>query len=375
MAPAEFASLTAGIHDWRFFLEQVSWHRVAAHVLTALVPVAGQVPAATMIALRDMHHHQSRLALSNGSALKQLSVLLSGARIAFLVLKGLPLAQTLYGDPVRRYSKDIDILVRAEDLPRTLELLVASGFQQLIPDPGLSRRNQAQFRFFCKDATLRMPSTGASLELHWRLDTNPFALPASRFDPFGHAEPCPWIEGGLQLGLNANVLYLLVHASHSCTGRLSWLKDIAVLMARDDVNWDWICRQLQTLRLETAGWTILLLAHELLGASLPAATRQLPGPGWRVRFLIPRFKQSLLEGRYPGGWADHLQRLLLCSRLDYVAFHLLYRVGLSINDVLMLPLPRPLFPLYFVLRPLLWGWRRLPGNRANFVSARDAVRR
>jgi Uncharacterised nucleotidyltransferase len=44
---------------------------------------------------------------------------LAGGGVDLLVLKGVPLAQELYGDPVLRPMQDLDLLIRREQLAAT----------------------------------------------------------------------------------------------------------------------------------------------------------------------------------------------------------------------------------------------------------------
>ncbi len=54
---------------------------------------------------------------------------LSSAGVRGVVLKGLPLAVTLYGDPVARRTDDVDVYVRASDRPAAARALASIGWR------------------------------------------------------------------------------------------------------------------------------------------------------------------------------------------------------------------------------------------------------
>lgn len=364
-----FRHLTAPITQWEYFIQQLRWHRVAGHVWHNIAPFAQQLPEPVIAELRRLRRQISVNYLRNMSILQALGSLLGEHNIPFVALKGVPLSQHLYGDPARRFSKDVDLLIRESDLETTRDLLVRNGFQQLIPMPDLPPITQRRYQRLVKDATFRHRDNGASLELHWRLMPNPHYLPANRFDPFANATPCPELgTTALLMSPEYNALYLITHAAHSAWGRLSWLKDIAELMD-SPLDWDNVIQLARDCRIETTVWTTLQLAHKLLGARLPVTATVPPLPATvQARYLARHGEIALQRSTYPGPLANYLQALLYSGNPRYIWFHLVCHMGLSIHDIAMLPLPRALFFLYYPLRPVLWLIRHKTGQRMDYIS-------
>jgi hypothetical protein len=87
-----------------------------------------------------------------------------------VVLKGTAHAHLLYPDPAWRMFRDNDLLLRAADFDRAIELLLAAGYERPIPAarPGFDAR-------FGKGATLVGPE-GEELDLHRTLLFGSFGL-------------------------------------------------------------------------------------------------------------------------------------------------------------------------------------------------------
>lgn len=205
-------------------------HRVSA-LLSRTLDRAGRLeslPENVRVALR-------RDVLEQAGARAQLDEVASGAAAAliprgipFLFLKGAALGTLTYGDPALRAMTDVDLLVRATDLDRSLEALVASGF----------RGPSATERAFWEDSYYNLP-VGApdgrgSVEIHWSI-----AQPGrQRPDIDGlFARRRDFTQHGLAvaaLGPADLFLHQALHLSyHYFEPRLVWIHDLALLHRAD----------------------------------------------------------------------------------------------------------------------------------------------
>jgi hypothetical protein len=91
--------------------------------------------------------------------------LLSNARISAMPLKGIPMAESLYGDAALRVSDDIDLLVPLDSAIEAFHILVSSGYQsEFTSQPRLLELNVR----YGKDCLLirKEPAYTVGLELH-----------------------------------------------------------------------------------------------------------------------------------------------------------------------------------------------------------------
>lgn len=90
-------------------------------------------------------------------------------RLACVPLRGLALAELLYGDITARPMGDLDLLVRKEELQAVATILKGLGFQEIDRRPGFAQAFSYTLEFF-KD----QPGS-VIVEPHWTIAYPPFA--------------------------------------------------------------------------------------------------------------------------------------------------------------------------------------------------------
>lgn len=144
--------------------------------------------------------------------------------IEWVVLKGLPLAQRVYGSLADRFSIDNDILVRPRDVPRAMTALTEVGYVSA-PGRTLDADREATFQHPLRRT---VPSgVTARLELHWNAFP-PHLFTASEAILWSRLETCEL--GQLRLTVFDPELTLVHLASHFVQHRCAEvriLEDIA----------------------------------------------------------------------------------------------------------------------------------------------------
>ena len=126
-------SLVSGIKDWKYLADLANEHGVAAlayHNLERLgiiqyVPrsVTDFLRNALMISMSRNAHHLNEM--------NEVLKILNSAGIKTVLLKGLALEISVYGNAGLRQMTDVDILISREDCIKARDLLVAGGFNSL----------------------------------------------------------------------------------------------------------------------------------------------------------------------------------------------------------------------------------------------------
>lgn len=93
--------------------------------------------------------------------------LLDSAGIELMVMKGLPLAERFWGGPARRFSMDLDLMVRREQFSDAVKVLTGAGYSRPAGVPG-AHRLALQVSH-----ALELTRDGLSLDLHWTLRNRP----------------------------------------------------------------------------------------------------------------------------------------------------------------------------------------------------------
>jgi putative nucleotidyltransferase-like protein len=243
---------------------------------------------------------------------------LSAAGVAPVVLKGIPLAERLYGDAGHRASTDVDLWVLPEDVSRAQHALEGLGLRAA---PAHEPHHVELF------------SPEGLVELH-RYPIAPFGelLPGTALrDRAIESE-----TGGrrhLRLAPDDELLYLAVHATNHLLQRLAWVYDLK-LVARAEPSLDW------ERLLRTAGETG---TASLAFYALDAATRLLETP-------IPA---QVLSALRPSRWRAAAAERLFSEGTLSSAYFAGHRPAWIAAKVLLAPRPWPLLGL---------AWRRLVGS-------------
>ncbi len=279
------------------------------------------------------------------------------AGIPVFTFKGPALAQQLYGGLARREYVDIDLLVPPDRAEAAKAALASLGYRNAQGDPAFVRT----FLGAQRQVSLARPGLPSAFDLHWAFTGRELPFPLapdevwSRLDTVG-------IGGRLVPTLVPEDLALLLagHGTKEAWHRLTWVCDFAWLVVRHP-ELDWT-RLLARARRQHCGGALLLavaVAHRLLGTTIPAA---LAGPladspqvDATAGEVIAALRRGAAEG--PSG---HLYDLLLCDR-TVDRWWTMARTALTptAGDYHAMPLPRPLWPLYWLTRPFRLAGRAL----------------
>jgi hypothetical protein len=266
--------------------------------------------------------------------LKELHTLLDflkGEGFQVIPLRGLALAQDLYGETSLRVVRDIDLLFPEKQVIQAVKALKKQGYMAPVDEAFLKR-------FVLPSAhTLELTRAEAAfgLDMHWGL-----VLPSRGISPLpqslwenGLVEKEFFGEKVLCLNTEWTLVSLAFHAYHHQFHQFKNLVDISEFILKPEIDW---------VKVEEIGrkhkWTQVLrqsltLCHTLFGAEIPESFRlkRLPSPA--------QLSPLLIEGLPPSRSID----------IPYVAYRLLWPQP---TDYQFLPLPAYLHFLYFFLRPL-----------------------
>jgi hypothetical protein len=278
------ATIGAGL-DWERLWDLAHLHEVVP-VLGASVLAAGgdKVPATWRQRVIKRRHVTLR---ANGHLADTLVEVLAGleaAGVPAMPVKGLVIADQLYGDLGARPCADLDVLVQPADLPRARVVLQAVGFaQRVVP------RYKALVHQFHDPAWGR--GAGADhvrLELHWAL----WADSERRLGTGGlwdRSVPGTLLDQPIRtLSIEDTLLHLAIHRTRSAL-RLRWVADVAELLRRHSATLDWDAYLDRASRAgaRTSSWVVLTLAADLLDGPVP--------PMVLHDLAVGRPKRALLE--------------------------------------------------------------------------------
>lgn len=279
------ATVAAGI-DWDRLWALAHRHEVGPLLARSVPAAAGElVPYAWRQQATKRRHVTLR---SNATLAEALIPVLDGmgsAGIPAMPVKGLVIADRLYGDLAARPCADLDVLVRPADLPAARDVLHGLGFRQR-EQPGY----KALVHQFHDPAWGR--GTGPDhvrLELHWAL----WADSDRRMGTDGlwdRSVPTTLLGHPIRtMSAEDTLLHLAIHRTRSAL-RLRWVTDVAELVRAEGGSLDWSAYldRARIARGRTASWVVLALARDLLDAPVPPDVMDRLAVGWPKRSILER---------------------------------------------------------------------------------------
>lgn len=344
------AASAAGL-DWSHVLDAANLHGVLPLLHRHLTAGGSRlVPDEVRAALRQRHGASVQRGMLLTAALAEALRALADAGIEAVPFKGPLLAADLYGDLGLRPFRDVDILVRPADLRAAVARLERAGWAVTPGQGPLAGRLRCAWV-----SDLLLARRGLLLELHWRL-TQPYFGIGNTLDELA-AELAPAEVAGLRvrtLSPTALFFYLCVHGATHRWCRLEWICDVAEMLRRGiPIDWDRLRRRAAATGAERMLGLGAFLAHDLLGAPLPAALAGLAG-GEKTRSLARAVYRHLPDEDPDPNPGLKLAPFHLAMRerwRDRARYAAAVLFAPSPLDIEAVPLPPALYPLYFAVRP------------------------
>jgi hypothetical protein len=270
---SRFRALCGRVPRWDKCFDLAEGHGVAGLLHRALCDAGYILPAAERTAV-DRRAAAGRLKQKGRHAgMRAVLEALDRARIQVVALKGLVLAERLYGDPSLRYSADLDLLIRPDDLEAVSAVLASLGYQdQGGPTGQYERAHSHHLTFYHADFPM--------VEIHFHLLVAFGAtIAAAGFLARSMAYQTPEGIRCRVLMPEDEVFYLLLHAVHHEFARFCWVYDIwTFLRLHQGLDWQEVFRRAEQEGVrEPIFYTVELLRCRLgLQCRLPSCplTRQ-----------------------------------------------------------------------------------------------------
>lgn len=361
--------------DWGTFVELARHHRLVpliAHTLQAaladgeggwaecdaaqeLAPDARQ----TLDLVRQMASQNAVRALHSLAEMRRLVQALAAEGVPVRVLKGIPLAQRVFGEMSLRATGDLDLLIDAGSIRQADRVLRVAGYRGLFHLERFSPRQMRFYRSHWKDIAYENAASGFAVDLHWRCFRNRAMAggalcgnSASATISFGDFEVAtlPPLE---------TLLYLCVHGTLDGWVYLKSLADVAA----------------QVRTMSVADLDVVAASAERYGvlpeltAALMLVRRYLAVDRWSDLLLAPedrtvthilQFAQRALERRGSLGGREAIGAGSMIGFEFGLRRSLRYRKEMLLRVLFRarmwqtFPLPDWLFWLYPLLSPVEW---------------------
>lgn len=289
-------------------------------------------------------------------------------KIEALVLKGPALSQLIYNNVSMRSSKDLDILVKREQLEEAINLLESIGFQCSAAFKTAKRRECIFSKRVGHDFSLH--DGDVEIELHWRMD----AVIDLPFETLFEQK-----ESSMLCGVNvympnsyANMYYLVMHGIKHCFVRLGWLMDIYELLQKEGyMDIQELYRYFSQKR---TGYILLATLMLLDSAGIRPfqleaeqeefeAAKKLHDVIWPVIAAMDSNERRANHAEFtPVFWRELEERRVK----EIVPWYEVLQPNFL--DFEVVDLPDSLFFLYYPIRIIYWVWRMTPFYKGGYRS-------
>ena len=360
--------LTASL-DWDRVMQLIREHEILPLVYCNLKRLGfSGVPESARAELTSLFQ---RNALRNELLKEELTRALSqlaDAQVPAIPLKGIPLAESLYGDAALRVCADIDILVPPQKFEAAFRALSTLGYQAGFTQPQLvtlTARYGKDCGLMRQDSSIWYP-----LQLHagliWGGPTERSLskeIWAEAHATTFHGAPA-WA-----LSREWELLYLTIHAARHGLSPLKFVVDIDRICRRQDVNWETVQQTAARLGWGQTVQSTLSACATLLETPIPPAVQATEVPKQPQSTTVSGTRQKAIATLLPHTEPSSLQILketlfsigLLPSSWQKLRFIAARAFIPTTADCRLLRLPSSLFFLYYGWRPLrlivtMTGW-------------------
>ncbi len=307
--------------EWDTILDQAS-----AHGLTYWLQGSYGLPASVQERMSQDCLGITARNLALAGELRKLLRTFRDQRIPCLPLRGLALAERLYGSVPPRPMGDIDLLVRKEDLHRVQALFRNLGFTEMDRRSGFASAFSYTLKFFVERSVMVI------VEPHWTIAYPPFADRIDMEAVWSRCVPARVVdEQTLSLGREDLLFHLCLHLAHRDDAPFLWIYELDRYLRQesDAMRWDLVISVSRDVGVEG-----------LVEQTLNEAVTKLGSP-------VPAHVLDALRQREPGLTRSLARRLVENSKVDGVeslaTFFALKGVGAKCRYARALVFPEPDF--------------------------------
>jgi len=309
------------------------------------------VPSTALASLRQSYERNVHKSLFLARELMRILDCLAALGIEVVPYKGVVLSEAYYGDMALRRSGDMDVFVRKQDMARIKSAVRDLGYTPRVPIPEDAEADYIASGYEC---TFDSRAGKNLLELQWALQPRFYAVDFDMDGLFERAVNVTVAGRSVKTPSPEDLLLVLsVHAAKHVWGRLIWLCDIAQIVKRDNLKWDWVQCQGRELGVERILHITMLLTNRLLATRVPTAIEKAVTADKAAQAFAQQIAVNVAAGvTYEEEQLSYFRLMMRLRerRVDRLRFLARLTFTPGPGEWEAVRLPKILFPLYRVVR-------------------------
>jgi len=349
------------ITDWNYLLQTALDQGVFPSLYRQVADSCPEVvPPKILIKWQRLYkaHAQRNLKITRG--LIQVLNLLADNGVIAVSYKGPLLAAVAYGDIAFRQFVDLDILVRRKDIERVRNLLSSQGYRLSY---SLTAKQERAHLQGAVEFTFSHPQR-ALLDVHWRFAADYLGVGPNPEEAIARRMAVKILEKTVYtLDPETNLLVLCLNGALHMWSKLGLINDLAHLI-KVQALWDWpgLLNRAQELGMRRQVLLGLSLADNFLSAPVPGEIMREADADPNITALSRQVRKNIFVSKEEdlGLIAVTAFYLQTRDRFKDKLTHVLVRLAIpTVEDWRRVPLPDPLYWMYYVIRPLRLGLQGL----------------
>jgi hypothetical protein len=350
----EIRELCAAPLDWEFVVNEAAVNSILPLVARQISAVAPNIaPPAPIERLTKAARANALRSLTLTAELIKIMDLLRAAGIQAMPYKGPVLAVQAYGDVALREFEDLDIILRQRDMAKVNEIAKSLGYR---PQHAWVFDSGKRSSVVPGEYDYRDQARGIVVEFHTELTLRHFPVRPDLDEMSQRLVPVLLSGHEIQTFAPEDMLPLLcIHGSKDLWERISWIADISEFVrSHPQLDWSAVFHSADTLRADRMLRVGLALATKLLSAAIldeVSAHVRSDSVAEAVASEIVR-RHLARETRERGaGERFKFRRRMVAGAIAGWRYSLRLATLPADEDSAAMRLPRPLAPLYALMRP------------------------
>jgi len=341
----------AGRFDWGLALRLAEDHGTSSLLYQNLASLGEGVPAAVLASLRQRYETNVRKSLFMARELMRILDCTDSLGVEVIPYKGIVLSEIYYGNIALRQSGDIDLVVRKRDVARIKSAVCDLGYAPRFTIPEDAEEDYIESGY---EWTFDSAAGKNLLELQWALQPRFYSVDFDMDGLFDRAANT-MVAGRRVKTLSSEdlLLVLAVHAAKHLWGRLIWLCDIAQILKRGNLNWDFVQARAREFGIERILHVTLLLTNRFLTTKIPPAIERATREDRGARAFADEIEAAVANGvSYEEQKISYFRLMMRLRerRVDRLRFLTRLTFTPGPGEWEAVHLPKLLFPLYRVVR-------------------------
>lgn len=353
--------LDASTINWNNFLSLSDYHRVEPVVFKILSTIAN-IPSDIAASIKQKQHYLIHQSFQRAVETERLILLLNLNHIRCIPYKGAVFSKQFYGDLSSRESSDIDLVISPDDFKKVYDLMLEDGY---------SFGNQLEYEYYKeqifrrkKDLNFAKYKNGARqsyVEFHWRLSDRELQIKeAANALLFQHTVQSKLIHNSIEI-IKSDAHFLAVFIHHSNNDAFSTIRNVLDICQinfaqPDTVDFQFINEGIANLNLNPSAAICQYLSDELFGVSIPFSLKNKVNISQKIKehftdhllrkelsvkhFKVQLYSKSVLYLKQT--FSEKIKYLGICLQLRFTP---------SIKDLRTFNFPKPLYFLYYIIKP------------------------